>query len=161
LRIRWRAGLPKSWHGRRFGGSSRWGCWLWAQVEADVETAVTSEFLGNFFHVTPQVELKINYLLSSDFSKKLVLLKKLGRAKPKDYRVLVNFSERRNKLFHGRPFKPWVTNLSNDEKQELMKLAWEAIDASTEVAVPNWKQRLKEMESSNRKVTAEKSEAND
>ena len=114
----------------------------WAEVEASVDSVVLTEY-GLYEKL--DAEAQADFILSQSFKSKLDLLKRLGKVESKDYNVIVAFSRARNRLFHGRPFEPWATQIGSEEKGRYMELGWKAVRAATEMTVSTFRKRLEDL----------------
>lgn len=114
----------------------------WAEVEASVDSVLLTEF---GLYEKRNVDAKVDFILNQSFKAKLDLLKRLRRIGRKEYNVIIAFSRARNRLFHGRPFEPWATQIGTEEKKRFMTLGWRAVHAATEVTVSVFRKRLEDL----------------
>lgn len=114
----------------------------WAEVEASIDSVLLAEY---DLYDKPDVDAKVEFVLSQSFRAKLDLLKKLGKIGNKDYKTIDDFRKARNYIFHGRPFEPWSTQISVEARKRYMAVGWKGVQATREVTVSTFRKRLEEL----------------
>jgi hypothetical protein len=102
--------------------------YAWGMVESDIDQKILYEFKLDKENENLQPDthnLKINYVLRQ-FRIEIDFLHKIKRLSDRQYKLLLDFSEKRNKLVHGTKGKNYnklILNLSEEEKKELLDTA--------------------------------------
>jgi hypothetical protein len=98
----------------------------WQAVEDLVGQMTVGEF--ELFLAPKKQDPRIDLLLGKiDFKDKLDFLKEMGLLSNNDVKTIREFSEERNRIFHGGVFtNPLVTTIREEEKTRIMELARKA-----------------------------------
>ncbi len=102
--------------------------YAWGMVESDIDQKIIHEFGLDIQNENINHEMsnpKIDYVLRH-FRPEIDFLYKIKRLNNTQYKALLNFSEKRNELFHGtqgRNYSKLILNLTEAEKKEYLDIA--------------------------------------
>ena len=105
--------------------------YAWGMVESDIEQKIIYEFGLN--PNSEMYEIKVKYLLGQ-FSKNVAFLHKIKKINDTQNDVFVDFSDKRNKLFHGTRGKNYdklILDFTEAKKKEYLDTASLALRTTT------------------------------
>jgi len=110
--------------------------YAWGMVESDIEQKIIYEFGLDTQNTNLHSEIsdiKVKHILGQ-FSQNIDFLHKIKRLTDKQYDALVDFSKKRNKLFHGtrgKNYNKLIIKLTEAEKKEYLDAASLALRTTT------------------------------
>jgi hypothetical protein len=110
--------------------------YAWGMVESDIDQKIIYEFgldIQNSNFNSNTTNTKIDYVLRQ-FSREIEFLHSIKKLNNAQFKALHDFSEKRNKLFHGtqgRNYNKLILNLTDIEKKEYLDVASLALRATT------------------------------
>jgi len=105
--------------------------YAWGMVESDIDQKIIYEF--GLDTQNGNLDLKIDYVLRK-FRPEIDFLHKIKKLNDAQYGALLDFSEKRNKLFHGTKggnYSKLILNLTDAKKKEYLDVASLALRTTT------------------------------